>query len=137
MPKSFLSGKNSKGQWFLISAVIVSGAFLAISVLFRGYYEIDTSLIAKYNEDYHFQNIKEQFNNIVQVSDCTNMEKNLKEFVYFAEQSMQERGYLLFINYTIYYIDDSCIVRRGFLLASEKAVIYENINPSDVITGYE
>jgi hypothetical protein len=124
-----------KGQWFLISAVIVSGAFLAISALFHGYYDIDSSVIGKYNENYYFQNIKDQFNNIIQASDCTNMAANLKEFVYFAEQSMQKNGYVLFINYTIINCADKN-VRRGFLLASNKAVLYENVNPEDVISGY-
>lgn len=136
MLRSFPSNKGSKGQWFIISAIIVSGAFLAISGLFKGYYDIDTSVIGRYNEDYYFKNIKTQFNVVVQDSDCTDMQENLDEFVYFSEQSMQERGYFLFVNYTI----NNCLtkdVSLGMLLASERAVIYENVNPEDIIEGYE
>jgi len=143
MPRSYQSSKSdknniSKGQWFIISAVVVSGAFLAISFLFRSYYDTDTSSVTRYDEDFHFQNIKEQFDNTIKLSNCANLEKNLKEFVYFAEQRMQENGYLLVINYTIVGCEaDVGNVRRGILLASENAVLYDNINPADVIPGYE
>jgi len=133
MPRS---SRYSKGQWFLISAIIVSGAFLAIAALFRGYYDIDTSTIAQFNEDYYFKNIKDQFNATVQDSNCTDMQENLDEFAYFAQKNMEERGYLLFMNYTI----DNCLlknVRLGMLLASERAILYEDVIPADVITGYE
>ena len=55
MLKSFQSGKrtSSKGQWFFISAVIASGIFLSISVIFKDYFAVDSSA-ALSDEDFYF-----------------------------------------------------------------------------------
>ncbi|MEM7819672.1 MAG: hypothetical protein QXD48_02480 [Candidatus Aenigmatarchaeota archaeon] len=127
---------RSKGQWFIISAIMVSAAFLIISIFFKGYYGIDTSRPTKLSEDYYFMNIKEQFNKVVQDSNCTNMDKNLKEFKYFSEKVMGELGYFLYINYSIISCPPKNI-RMGMLLASDKMILHENINPNDVIPGIE
>lgn len=78
-----------KGQWFLISAVIVTGVFLTISFLLKSYYYTDTSKIAVTDEDYYFRNIVYELNKTILSS------YNLDEFISFAEKSMAEKGYLL------------------------------------------
>ncbi|MFH0832897.1 MAG: hypothetical protein V1900_04210 [Candidatus Aenigmatarchaeota archaeon] len=90
-----------KGQWFLISAVIISGFLLAISVLLRGYYEVDTSEIAMVNEDYYFSNIKNNLNRLLEESSCDDASKNLDGFIHFSKQRLAGIGYYLFVNRTV------------------------------------
>ncbi|MFC2142912.1 hypothetical protein ACFLQN_00775 [Candidatus Aenigmatarchaeota archaeon] len=115
-----------KGQWFIISAVVASGAFLAISVLFRGYFILDSNIISQMDEDFYFQNIKQELYRIEGMQgDC---ERNVVEFAEFAKQSMAKKGYYLFVNYT-----GSCPYVFGILLASERAVYYENVIPEEIL----
>jgi hypothetical protein len=122
-----------KGQWFLISAVIAAGAFLTISVIFRSYFFADSSSIAKMDEDYYYWNLKAQLNKVLIISDCTNMEKNVNEAVYFFRQNMAEKGYMLYVNYSSIDCSGKKINNLGIVLASERMVIRENANVSRVI----
>jgi len=86
----------AKGQWFIISAVIASAAFLSISTLFKSYYMIDSTEVMKYNEDFLFNNIKRELNKTVDYSkSLEELENNIKEFIAFVEQEMSKRGYYL------------------------------------------
>ncbi|MCX6819126.1 MAG: hypothetical protein NT129_03970, partial [Candidatus Aenigmarchaeota archaeon] len=58
MRRSYLSNSYSKGQWFLISTVMVSAAFLAISFLFEEYFAVDNSAMARIADNYYFDDIK-------------------------------------------------------------------------------
>lgn len=84
---------NWKGQWFFISAVIASGIFLSISVVFRGYFSVDNS-VASVDENFYLSGIKDGLiSSIKSDTDCTG--KNLVEFVHFAADRMERMGYLL------------------------------------------
>ena len=120
---------HSKGQWFLVSAVMVSGVFLSISGLFKTYALVDTSETARTNEDFYFNIIKQQFNAVVAGSDCSNMDRNIRGFRAFAEREMNNIGYRFYLTYTI----SSCAskaVDLGLLVASNRLVVYENVNPA-------
>jgi hypothetical protein len=119
-----------KGQWFLVSAVVVTGVFLVISGLFKTYSLVDTSSAARADEDFHFHNIKQQFSSVVASSSCADMDKNIREYRALAEREMNNFGYLFFMNYTIQDCN-SKQVTLGLLIASHRFVIYENVNPSD------
>lgn len=95
MLKSFQSGKrtSSKGQWFFISAVIASGIFLSISVIFKDYFAVDSSA-ALSDEDFYFSSIKDGLITAIKSDpDCTG--ENLKEFVQFATDKMARISYML------------------------------------------
>ena len=121
-----------KGQWFIISAVIASSAFLAIAVLFRGYFLVDSSIVTQLDEDSYFNNIKEELYRIKDLdSGCgveTQYERNVIQFAAFAQDIMAKKGYYLFVNYT-----SICPYTFGILLASERAVFYDNVNPLEVL----
>ena len=119
-----------KGQWFLISAVILSGAFLFMASLFRSYSSIDISQTER-DENFYFMNIKNDINKIITGERCS--EDALKEFGALARSEMNSLGIFLYLNYT--YDCDAGTSEIGILLASDKAVLYENINPNDVISG--
>ena len=134
-------GFSSKGQWFLVSAVIASGAFLAISLLFNSYFVVDTSKPALIDEDYYFHVVKSGINNTIQLSNCTvndgitNMERNLGGFVDFTTNELAEIGYFLHIEYNI--VD--CNAKRvnyGILLASDRYTRCDNVaNPQSILPG--
>ena len=133
--------RSRKGQWFLVSAVIASGAFLAISLLFNNYFVVDTSEPALIEEDYYFSGVKSGINRTIWFSNCTviegitNMDRNLRNFVQFSKDELAEVGYFLHAEYTI----NDCAAKRvnyGILLASEKYVRCDNVaNPQIVLPG--
>ena len=121
-----------KGQWFLISAVIASSAFLTISFLFRSYFAADSTEVARINEDFYFHDIKQQFDILANEQDCANYDSNFREFRAFAEREMGNLGYLLYMNFTI----DDCSQKKyrwGMLLASERMVICHNVTVAGVL----
>lgn len=95
MLKSSRSGKrtSSKGQWFFISAVIASGIFLSISVIFKDYFAVDSSA-ALSDEDFYFSSIKDGLITAIK-SDPSCTGENLKEFTQFATDKMARIGYML------------------------------------------
>jgi len=119
-----------KGQWFLISAVVASGVFLALSALFKSYFVVDPAFTARHNEDFYFNNVREQFNNVISASDCTSMDRNLREFRAFTQRELGNMGYFLFMNYT--FDCNAKTSKLGLLVASPNMLICQNINVKDI-----
>ena len=114
---------NLKGQWFLISAVIASGAFLAISILFNNYFIVDTSTPALIDGDYYFNSVKNGINKTIAFSACVNLTRNLDNFVQFNKRELAEVGYFLEIKYTQGVCSASSKgINYAILLTSEKYV---------------
>lgn len=129
------SSSRKKGQWYLISAVMVSGIFLIISTMFKGYFLVDTSEVIT-NEDYYFWSIQEGFNATVSdigFSDCYELNRALDEYITLSREKMAEKGYFLYMEKTI-----DCGLGQadyGILFASDSMVLYRNLDPNDVIKG--
>ena len=97
MHKSSSSG-NPKGQWFLVSAVVISGVFLFISVLFKDYMVVDQSVVASMNEDFYFRNIKDGLEELAVTyagSTCATFETKLDEFIVLSKEKMSEKNHLV------------------------------------------
>lgn len=138
MRRLYLSDSHSKGQWFLISTIAVSSTLLAISILFSQYFTVDATTSARMDEDFYFWNIKGSLEETVQLNGfdqpgCTVLNSKLDEFTSFAQKRMSNMGYFLFVNRSV--ICASSQATFGILLASEKMIVYENVNPNDVIPG--
>ncbi len=86
-----------KGQWFLISAAVASGALLVISVLFRDYFVVDPSKIAMMDEDFYFNDIKTGMAEVLAKCPDAEITRKMKEFMEFSRQKMQEKGYMLVV----------------------------------------
>ncbi len=84
---------NQKGQWLMISAVVISTVFLVISTTFLSYFGAESSTIAIRDEDHIFNNIKDQLNNLIASSDCT--QSNMNEFIAFVKQEYEQQGYVI------------------------------------------
>lgn len=130
MPRS---SQLSKGQWFIISAVVMSGVFLVISSMLKVSFGVDPSDVGRRDEGFYFNNIKEQISNIE--SKCLSggdMPRDMKEFAEFSRRSMESRGYFFFMNYTI----NGCSAESvGLMVASEKGFFYQNLDPNEVVPG--
>jgi hypothetical protein len=117
---------------------MVSAAFLAISFLFEEYFAVDNSAMARIVDNYYFDDIKYGLNKTVQLvgfSDCSKLETGLDEFIHFSEQRMAKMGYYLFVSKSIDCNSPNPHVDFGILLASDRMVVYENVDPNDIISG--
>lgn len=91
----------AKGQWFILSAVIASAAFLSISMMYRGYMSVDTSEVARVQEDFFFLNIMRELNRTFSYSGSdSELISNFGDFSDFAKQKAIEYGYSLQISNT-------------------------------------
>lgn len=121
-----------KGQWFLISAVIASGIFLAISFLLRDYFSAPP---AANDESAYLDDVKNGALRAVQIS-CAQQggvfsnRENLTEYIHFTGQRLGALGYLLNITpkssiNCVQGIENFHVI----LLKSDKADIWEGSRP--------
>lgn len=126
--------KSCKGQWFIISAVMISGVFLVISSMMRISFGVDASDVGRRNEYFYFNNILEQQGNVE--AKCMSGEgdfaRDMGEFERFSRQFAESRGYFFFMNYTISGCDAQSF---GLMIASEKGMLYRNVDPDELIPG--
>ncbi len=146
---------GTKGQWFIVSAVIATGAFLSISLVLKDFFVVDASNDARTREDFYLWDIRDQFERTVQLSTCNEMQKQLDDLIAFSRSRLQESGYLVYAEYqltsgkTKSYAYDCAEddpgtplvnervrnIDKGIVVATEKAVYHYNIDPSKVIKG--
>lgn len=128
---------GSKGQWFLVSAVIATGAFLAFSVLFKDYFAVDVSRAVMVDEDYYFRSVKDGLQKTAAVScpDNRAFRRNAAAFAEFTKERLAEKGYLLTIiahGNDINSIACALNFHENFpllLLQSDKAQVWEGERP--------
>lgn len=96
MPRSFTRDeeKGLKGQWFLISAVIATGGFLAISLLYQGYFVADPSKVTYNDMNQQFMSISNQLES-VRSGGCN--QDVLEHAIRSSKKLMAEKGYFLTI----------------------------------------
>ena len=120
-----------KGQWFIISAVIVSGAFLTISVLFRSFFSVDTSDIAMLDHDVMLSSIKDGMRKTIEESEppCSILSRNLDEFKYFSMEKLSEKGYILDMRYDIADCNAKQVDTHLILVSSSSMEVWEGERP--------
>jgi len=97
---------SKKGQWFLVSAIIITSSLLSISVVFKNYFLTDASKIAKMNDDYLLMNVETQLTKIIDSTGydqpgCTNLKSALDSFIDFSDEELSGRGRLVTISYIV------------------------------------
>ena len=119
-----------KGQWYLVSAVMLSGIFLIISTMFKGYFLVDPST-AITNEDYYFWSLQDGYNEILNsdISDCYELDRSLDEYITLSKAKMAQMGYFLFMNKSV----DCNIVSSGY--SYRKEVNIDNLGSQ--LTNYQ
>ncbi|MAH42920.1 hypothetical protein CL614_04325 [archaeon] len=96
-----------KGQWLIISAVVISTVFLVISTTFLSYFGVENSNIASRDEPFIANNIENKMNNIFEIyqsrDPCpqTELQTNLNNFVAFSEKEYAKNGYFVNVTYEL------------------------------------
>jgi hypothetical protein len=134
--------KSRKGQWMLISAVIVIGTFLSISLVFRDFFVIDASEVTRDSSQFYFNDLNTQFDNItarnVSESACVNLTNTLDRFIAFSKNKLAQSGFFVHFTYVINSCTDDPPVRnilKKLVVASSGEIIYsKNINDAELAT---
>lgn len=92
--------QNRKGQWMLISAVVISTVFLLMSTTLLSYFGVESSKIAVHDEKFIYNNLDDKLTQIVETDQCVNMTRDLDNFIAFAKQEYGGQGYFIDIAYT-------------------------------------
>jgi len=95
-----LSGR--KAQFFILTTVVIVGAFYTLSKYINPYVFIDTSRAGEGGETFFFDNVKEKAIKTVEISIPTDLESNLDDYKDFVEGVAGEKGYNLVFNYTVF-----------------------------------
>ena len=139
--QTFLTRKGCimKGQWFIISAVIASSAFLGLSFLLKDYFVVDSSSSAAVSNDFYFNSIREQLDSIITNTvvsgNCINLTTNLNEFKTVTEKTLGTKGLFFYLDYNIKDCPTKA-VDFNFMVASQDQVIYNfttKKTPSEII----
>ena len=119
-----------KGQWFIISAVVVSSVFLGISLVLKDYFVVDSSSPAKTADIFYFKSINVQLDNIIKntVTDdhptCINLSTNLNELNATAVNVLASKSIFYYLKYNIKSCDTTNDVDVDLLVASQNGMIY-------------
>lgn len=93
LSKSKLFGKKRKAQFFVLSTFAIVSILYFVSRWVEPYTIIDTSSVARHEEPFIFNNIKEKLIYTVNSSKTIDeLEYNLQEFKEFAETHAIKRG---------------------------------------------
>lgn len=88
----------------MISAVVISTVFLVISTTFLSYFGTESSSIVTRDEDYIFNNIKDQVNDLITIKTgegggaCSN--NDLNNFKQFVIEEYEKQGYIITLQAT-------------------------------------
>ena len=108
--------KNRKGQFFIISAVIIASLLLIISHYFSGFGAISLTKNAEMSELEYISMIKKSLNNTAAFSSCEALDEEISAAENFFSKKLAEQG----IQMTAAHRIVSCSsVKFGFNLSSE------------------
>jgi len=117
---------SRKGEFFVLTAVIIVGVFYAMSRYINPYAFIDTSSAARGGEIFFFNNVKDKAEKTVRLSDSyDDLKWNLLQYKDFVEYAGADEGYRLVFSYDIApYLEIPgypVLVRIRIVLSSENA----------------
>lgn len=83
---------NSKAQFFIISMVVIVAILIGIQNLFASYYHIDLSSPYSHQEDFWFQDIKEQVKRTIKERSCPELASDFIEMKMVTESYLAKKG---------------------------------------------
>ena len=120
MTSRMRSSLGRKAEFFVLTAVVIVGAFYSLSKYISPYSFIDTSKAVENDEFFFFENVKEKAIKTVKIGgDDTTLNNNLNEYKNFVKKMASEKGYIFDFNYTI----QPTYVNISMLLISEKKTL--------------
>ena len=114
-----------KGQVFIITSVLILIALMVVRINTQTF-EIKTDEM--FYED--FSNLKNELINTIDFSiltDVTNLENNLNDFISFSTNVLKKRGYNEDVSYIITVNGDTRIIYLNVSLNSSKSYLKENL----------
>ncbi|OGI15922.1 hypothetical protein A3K63_01025 [Candidatus Micrarchaeota archaeon RBG_16_49_10] len=90
-----------KGQFYLLTAVVIVGFFFLMSKYINPYSFIDSSQAVIDDEIFFFNNLRNQAERVVKLSNDTTLAPNLESFSDIADEVAQEKHYIFSMNYTV------------------------------------
>ncbi|MBI4018371.1 MAG: hypothetical protein HY368_02075 [Candidatus Aenigmarchaeota archaeon] len=92
-------GLDVKGQWFIISAVVITSFFVILSGALRDYTAADFLPVASSSEAFYFENVRDMLKKSVTNSPPCSAERNLTEAIYYTTSKMASLGYIEDVSY--------------------------------------
>ena len=93
-----------KGQWFIISAVVITSFFVTLSGLLKDYYVVDFLPVATNSEGFYFENVKQLLKNTAANSapecDANGKNQNITEAIDYTTRKMASLGYIMKASYS-------------------------------------
>ena len=114
-----------KGQVFIITSVLILIALMLVRINTQTF-EIETE--KTFYDD--FSNLKNELINTIDFSiltDMTNLENNLNDFMSFSTNSFKKRGYNEGVSYLITVNGDNRVIYINVSLNSSKSYLKENL----------
>ena len=114
-----------KGQVFIITSVLILIALMLVRINTQTF-EIETE--KTFYDD--FSNLKNELINTIDFSiltDMTNLESNLNDFISFSTNSFKKRGYDEDVSYLITVNGDNRVIYLNVSLNSSKSYLKENL----------
>lgn len=81
-----------KAQFFIISTVILAVFLTTISSSLKGYANVDMSQVAQKGEENTFLNAKDQAKNIINSSECPDVERKLDDFRNYVKEELRSNN---------------------------------------------
>lgn len=111
-----LNSFGNKAQFFILTTVVIVGAFYTLSKYINPYSFIDTSKSVDQEDYFLFDNIQAKAVETVILSDVDDLDENLADYKNFVENLASEKGYI--VNFDYNFVEDS--VDINMFLTSEK-----------------
>jgi hypothetical protein len=125
---------RKKGQWFIISAIIASGAFLVISIIFMDFTSVDTSTPKILDADFYFSLFNHSFYSTVDAigydipGGCVDLQNALDDVVSFNKRRLLEKGIILNETFTVDCVG-STVTSHLMFLSSDRMQAWEGSRP--------
>lgn len=117
---------NKKGQFFILTTVVIVGVLYTLSKSISPYSSIDTSRVVSGDEIFFFNNVKNKTVKTIGLSDSTTIQNNLVEYKKLVEEMSNKKGYSFVFNYTIDSAPNTVTLRM--LMMSEKYTLFSEFN---------
>lgn len=101
MRKSLKCNFFRRGQFFIISAVIIVSILVSVAQYFSGYGAVDLTKPQENQELEYISTIKSSLYNMAKNSDCARLDEDLKEAESFLTSSLAEQGIGLSVRHSI------------------------------------
>jgi hypothetical protein len=106
----------NKGQFYVLTAVVIVGFFFLLSRYVSPYSFIDTSTAITDDEIFFFNNMRNKAEKTVQESESNELVNNLNNFTELSEKAGEKAEHIFVITYTL----DSTDVNFDMSLITDK-----------------